>query len=118
EFQRLYCNRASHIDGHHHMHLCTNILLGNVIPRGEKMRRNFSFWPGEKSLAKRTWRNLSDKVLSLRYRSTDYFFCLSAVLQAERLDPVVQLARKALVELMVHPIRGHEYAWLMSDSCA
>ena len=56
EFARLYSKPPSHIDGHHHMHLCANFLLSNMIPAGTKMRRNFSFWPGEKSLLNRAYR--------------------------------------------------------------
>src|SRR5258708_26641691 len=46
EFSELYGAPPSHIDGHHHKHLCTNMLVGKVIPAGEKVRRNFTFWPG------------------------------------------------------------------------
>src|SRR6266550_503295 len=38
EFARLYSKPPSHIDGHHHMHLCANVLLSNVIPTGMKVR--------------------------------------------------------------------------------
>ena len=48
EFVRLYGRDPSHIDGHHHQHLCANILLGSVIPAGQKLRRGFFFWPGRK----------------------------------------------------------------------
>lgn len=118
EFGRLYGKNPSHIDGHQHLHLCANVLLGNVIPCGEKMRRNFSFWPGERSFVNRAWRCLSDRLLERRYRSTQYFFCLSKVLESGRLDRVLELARRAFVELMVHPVRRHEYGWLMSAECA
>ena len=49
EFERLFGKPPSYIDGHHHMHLCANLLLSKLIPAGMKIRRNFSFWPGEKS---------------------------------------------------------------------
>jgi predicted glycoside hydrolase/deacetylase ChbG (UPF0249 family) len=49
EFARLFGKRPSHIDGHHHMHLCANLLFSDMIPAGTKMRRNFSFWTGEKA---------------------------------------------------------------------
>ena len=34
EFMRLFEKLPSHIDGHHHMHLCANLLLGKSIPAG------------------------------------------------------------------------------------
>jgi hypothetical protein len=105
------------VDGHQHLHLCANVLFGSVIPRKCKVRRNLSFWPGEKSWLNRTCRRASDGVLTRRHGSTDYFFCLSRVLETDGLERVIRLARTALVELMAHPIRAHEYAWLMSARC-
>src|SRR4029077_15738727 len=32
EFVRLFGKPPSHIDGHHHMHLCANVLLSDIIP--------------------------------------------------------------------------------------
>src|ERR1043166_2509082 len=37
EFVRLYGKSPSHVDGHHHMHLCANMLFSKAIPRGTKM---------------------------------------------------------------------------------
>jgi predicted glycoside hydrolase/deacetylase ChbG (UPF0249 family) len=115
EFLRLYGRPPSHIDGHHHKHLCTNILLDGVIPAGERVRRNFSFWPGEKWVLNRSYRYLVDQWLARRYRLTDYFFGLSSCLQNDGLLRVVALATSATVEVMTHPSNPKEYAYLMSD---
>ena len=115
EFARLYGKPPSHIDGHHHMHLCANLLLSNLIPTGMKIRRNFSFWPGEKSWANRAYRTLVDRWLARRYRFTDYFFDLAECIQENKLDRVTALARSANVELMTHPIVPREADYLMSD---
>ena len=61
EFVRLFGKHPSHIDGHHHMHLCAHVLLGNMIPAGTKLRRNFSSWPLEKSCLNRAYRALVDR---------------------------------------------------------
>jgi Uncharacterized protein conserved in bacteria len=114
-FVRLFGKPPSHIDGHHHRHLCANILLSNVIPRGTKMRRNFSFWPGEKSLLNRAYRALVDRWLSRRYQLPDYFFDLSQSIREKKLDRLVTLARSSKVELMTHPAIQMEEAYLMSD---
>ena len=42
EFRRLYRREPSHVDGHRHMHLCSNMLVAGVIPRGQRVRRSFS----------------------------------------------------------------------------
>jgi hypothetical protein len=104
----------SHVDGHQHRHLCANILIDDVIPRGTKVRRNFSFWPGEKSVVNRGYRGLMDMCLGRRYRLTDYFFSLGQCLKTGRLIRVVTAAQSADVELMTHPARSEERDWLLS----
>jgi predicted glycoside hydrolase/deacetylase ChbG (UPF0249 family) len=115
EFARLFEKSPSHIDGHHHMHLCANLLFRNTFPAGTKLRRNFSFWPGEKSLSNRTYRRLVDRWLARRYRLADYFFDLTQCIQGKKLDRVVALAKSSNVELMTHPTMNGEGEYLMSD---
>jgi len=115
EFARLFGKLPSHIDGHHHMHLCANVLLSKAIPAGIKVRRNFSFWPGEKSWLNRTYRALVDRWLARRYRLTDYFFDLTQCIQEKKLDRVTALAKSNNVEIMTHPIAQAETEYLMSD---
>jgi hypothetical protein len=85
------------------MHLCSNLLLSNMIPAGTKLRRDFSFWPGEKSMLNRTYRLLVDRWLACRHRLTDYFFDLTLCIQGKKLDRVAALAKSSNVELMTHP---------------
>jgi len=115
EFQRLYGKAPSHIDGHQHKHLCANMLVDRVIGKGQKVRRNFSFWPGEKSLLNRTYRRLVDQWLARTYRLVDYFFSLEQCLKSKRLGRVAELARIANVELMTHPEKTPEYNFLMGE---
>ena len=104
EFLRLYQKLPSHIDGHHHMHLCANLLLSNLVPTGMRVRRNFSFWPGEKNWFNRAYRSLVDRWLARRYRLTDYFFDLTQSIREKKMDRVMALAEFTEVELMTHPI--------------
>jgi len=105
EFVRLFDRPPSHIDGHHHMHLCANVLLSNIIPAGTKMRPNFSFWPGEKSWLNRTYRRLIDRRLARRFQLPDYFFDLTQCVQENKLDRVAALA---------HPVVQSESEFLIS----
>src|SRR5215831_8855740 len=118
EFKRLYGRQPSHLDGHQHLHLATNMLLQRVLPKGTKVRRSFSFRHGEKGFVNRWYRSVVDRSLIRRHRVTDYFFSLSDHLAPERLERVISLAKEADVELMVHPQRSSEYAFLMSDAYA
>lgn len=118
EFHRLYGRSPSHLDGHRHMHLCANMLWDGIIPPGQKVRRSFSFWPGEKSSLNRAYRRWVDGRLGRRHITTDYFFSLEQCLSESRLGRVWDLAKTASVELMTHPEKAAEGKWLMSDACA
>lgn len=116
EFARLFDGAVpSHVDGHHHMHLCSNLLFSGLIPTNTRMRRSFSFWTGEKSWINRFYRSNVDRWLSRRYRLTEFFFDLSQALQFQRLDRALTLARNATVELMTHPVLAAESDFLLSE---
>lgn len=115
EFKRLYGGAPSHIDGHHHKHLCANMVLDNILPEGMKVRRNFSFAPGQKSWLNRFYRSAIDRRLARRCRLTRYFFSLEEALTHHRLPHICQLALLHDVEVETHPVKPDEYRWLMSD---
>ncbi len=118
EYLRLYGKPPTHFDGHQHMHLCTNMLVAAPIPRGCRMRRGFSFASGQKGLVNRGYRAVVARWLRSRYRATDYFFALSQNLAADRLARVCDLAGRANVELMTHPVVPDEQSYLNSESYA
>jgi predicted glycoside hydrolase/deacetylase ChbG (UPF0249 family) len=113
EFERLYQKTPSHIDGHHHMHLCCNMVFSSLLPAGTKIRRNFSFWPGEKSALNRAYRALVDRWLSRRHRMTDYFFDLGQCMRENKFNRVATLAKAKSLELMTHPVLTEETDFLM-----
>lgn len=113
EFCRLYGAPPERIDGHHHMHLCANVLWGGLLPHGTMARRNFSFQPGEKSLWNRLYRQMTDHKLAQHHRITDYFFSLEPVEPPSRLQRVFALACKHDVEVETHPIKDDEYRFLV-----
>lgn len=115
EFSRLYGASPARIDGHHHMHLCANVLLGKLLPAGTIVRRNFSFQPGEKSLYNRLYRQVVDSKLARRHRLTDYFFSLAPLDPPGRLQRIFSLARQSVVEVETHPVNADEYRFLMGD---
>ena len=112
EYRRLYGRLPERIDGHHHMHLCANVLFGKLLPAGTIVRRNFSFQPGEKSLYNRLYRKAVDRMLARRHRLTDFFFSLPPLQPAERLQRMFSLARQSVVELETHPVNPDEYRFL------
>lgn len=111
EFSRLYGAEPDRIDGHHHAHLCMNVLLCGLLPAGTIVRRNFSFRPGEKSLGNRLYRKVVDRMLARRHRLTDFFFSLEPI-DPGRLERIGSLAREYVVELETHPVSPEEYLLL------
>jgi hypothetical protein len=113
EFHRLYRAPAERIDGHHHMHLCANVLFPRLLPAGTLVRRNFFFRPGEKNLGNRLYRRFVDGLLARRHRMVDFFFSLSPLAPPERLQRIFALARDFLVEVETHPVVPEEHRFLV-----
>jgi len=113
EYERLYGRMPERIDGHHHMHLCANVLFGGLLPPGTVVRRNFSFQAGEKSRWNRYYRGMIDRNLSRRYRLVDFLFSLAPLEPSDRLQRILAVARNRSVELETHPVNSAEYEFLM-----
>lgn len=118
EYARLYGAPPSRIDGHHHMHLCANVLAQGLLPQGVVVRRNFSFTISEKGLWNRLYRRWVDSWLERRHRLTDYFFSLGPIEPANRLERIFSLAQKHVVEIESHPINQEEYHFLTQGGIA
>jgi len=112
EFQRLYGRQPDRIDGHHHMHLCSNVLLGRLLPPGTVARRNFSFQRREKGLLNRLYRRTTDRILARRHPLSDFFFSLSPLEPPARLQRIFSLAHHFVVEVETHPVSAEEFRFL------
>ena len=113
EFRRLFGADPVRFDGHHHMHLCANMLAQRLLPAGSLVRRNFSLAPGERSRVNRLYRRLVDRWLARRHRLVDFFFSLAPVAAPNRLSRIIALAREHVVEVEVHPVEPEEYRFLV-----
>jgi chitin disaccharide deacetylase len=114
EFVRLYGYTPSHIDGHKHMHLCSNMLIDTIISPGFKVRKSFTFQGDEKDMFNRAYRYVLNKWLGHRYITTDFFFALSPARLYNKLPEIFNLATSTDVELMAHPELQDEHEFLMS----
>ena len=112
EFERLYGAAPERIDGHHHLHLCANVLLARLLPPGTIVRRNFHFEPGEKSLVNRFYRKAVDARLARRHRLVDFLFPLAPLEPRGRLERLRSLAQKFVVEVETHPVNADEWLFL------
>jgi len=115
EFCRIYGTEPRRVDGHHHMHLCTNVLAQKLLPAGITVRRSFSFAQGEKQFLNRAYRRVVNRQLARRHRITDFFFSLPPLDPPERLRKIFSLAKTFTVEVETHPVDLKEHAFLLSD---
>jgi chitin disaccharide deacetylase len=113
EYERLYGDPANRMDGHHHMHLCLNVFLQNLLPKNIIVRRNFTFLEGEIGHLNRYLRGWQDRMLARRHRITDFFCKTDPLYPLRRFDKFLELARHFNVEVETHPINGEEYRFLM-----
>lgn len=111
EFSRLYGVAPRRLDGHHHMHLCANVLLGRLLPKGTVSRRSYTFGRGEKSWPSRFYRYSVNRALARRHCTTDFFFSLLP-LEPERMRRIISLAHRYVVEVETHPVNAEEYQFL------
>jgi predicted glycoside hydrolase/deacetylase ChbG (UPF0249 family) len=112
EYRRIYGSDPDRLDGHHHMHLCANVVYQRLLPAGTLIRRNFSFQSGEKGLFNRVYRGFLDRQLQRRHNMVDYFFSLAPLEPSNRLQRVFSLARQFTIELETHPVNPQEYQFL------
>lgn len=112
EFERRFGTKPGRLDGHHHMHLCANVLFGRLMPATTTVRRNFSFRPDEKSRINRLYRGVIDRVLAKRHQLTDFFFSLPPLEPQSRIGGIFSIARRSIVEVETHPVNPEEYGFL------
>lgn len=112
EFCRLYGAEPTRLDGHHHMHLCSNVLFKGLLPPGTLVRRHFSYESGEKIVRNCLFRKFTDVLLARRHRLVDFFFSLPPLEPPSRLQQIFALARQFAVEVETHPLNPEEYRFL------
>lgn len=112
EFQRLYGIEPDRVDGHHHMHLCANVVRQQLMPPGTQVRRNFTFQRNEKGYFNRLNRRRVDRSLARRHRLYDYLFSLLPLTPSTRLQRIFSLSQHYEVEVITHPVNAEEYTYL------
>lgn len=115
EFVRLYGRYPDYYNGHHHMHLCANVLASKMIPKGARVRRTFRFDQGERYPFNRLYRHILNIFVSRRFISTDCFFSIAPVTNQERLQNIFKHAARYTIEIEVHPENEEEIQFLLSD---
>lgn len=118
EYCRLYKKDVTRIDGHNHMHLCSNVIWTYLIPKGTFVRRNYCFIKKEKGFFNKNYRTIVDLMLKKRYRCTDYFFNIQQIVNTfqenDSIDTLKAILKNSLSEILVHPGQEIDYGIINS----
>jgi chitin disaccharide deacetylase len=111
EHERLYGMLPRRIDGHHHMHLAANVLLGRLLPLDTILRPHFSREPGEKRIRNSIFRYYAKLMVERSYRTVDCLFALPP-LEPKRLQDIFSRSREITIEVETHPTNPIEFEFL------
>ena len=119
EFYNLFKKEPAHINGHHHMHLCTNMLMHKIIPGNKYVRTTFTFKRRQRNAMNRLYRKFISLYVERNYISTNNFYSLKAIIddyhnRADRLHEIIYLSKNHSIEISVHPEKFDEFRYLMS----
>lgn len=115
-FRGHYGAEPTHIDSHHHVHVCPDVFLSSALERGLCVRQTLSPPP-----AARQWRlpwSLKHGLLARRFVTTTRFWRAaetSGGVGSVPIEVAVSYARENSVEVMVHPSFPDESRILRSD---
>jgi chitin disaccharide deacetylase len=117
EYERLYDAPPTHVDSHHHVHVCPDVFLSPALASGTKVRQTVSPRPGARGPAV-VARRLKHRLLARRFCTTDLFWGATETSGADGAVPIATAASQArsrAVEVMVHPSFPGELEVLLSD---
>ena len=120
EFHERYGGRPTHLDSHHHVHVCPDVFLSRALAPGTRVRQALSFAPGVrrrgvKGLARRA----KQALLARRFLTTDRFWCAGELSDGDGAVPIADAAACAAssaIEIMVHPSFASDLAVLCSEA--
>jgi predicted glycoside hydrolase/deacetylase ChbG (UPF0249 family) len=120
QFAELYKREPTHVDSHHHVHVCPDVFLSRALARGSRVRQTLSPPPSSARRDPRTLaRELKHRVLARRFVTTDRLWVakeLSPADGAVAIATAVAIACARTVEIMVHPSFEEELRVLRSES--
>jgi chitin disaccharide deacetylase len=103
EFLRLYGRAPSFVNGHHHSHLCMNVLAAGLVPNASRVRTPFTFKAGEKGRISILYRSFVARRLKRRFITPDSLYSIEPLQDTSRISRIAEEARDRDVELEVHP---------------
>lgn len=116
EFRRLYGREPTHVDSHHHVHVCPDVFLSSAMAPGLRVRQTLSPLPGARAGNPARW--LKHQILAWRFLTAARFWRAreTSGVGSVPIATAVEHARREAVEIMVHPSFPDEREALRSDA--
>lgn len=106
QFMELYEGKPTHIDSHHHVHVCPDVFLSGALESGLRVRQTISPLPSARRGPSTLARSAKHMLLARRFTTTSHFWAARELSPADGAIPIAiaaVLARAQPVEIMVHP---------------
>jgi chitin disaccharide deacetylase len=119
QFRDLYEREPTHIDSHHHVHVCPDVFLSRALARGSRVRQTLSPPPSAPRDPRMLARQVKHRMLARRFVTTSHLWVareLSPADGAVSIATAVACAQARPVELMVHPSFEGELRVLRSEA--
>jgi len=118
-FVELYGVEPTHLDSHHHVHVCPDVFLSSALERGLRVRQTLSPLPVERRDPRMLARRAKHRLLARRFTTTSWFWTARELSPADGAVPIATAAALACeqpVEIMVHPSFDEEQRVLRSEA--
>jgi predicted glycoside hydrolase/deacetylase ChbG (UPF0249 family) len=124
EFHERYEREPTHVDSHHHVHVCPDVFLSPALCPGTRVRQALSYAPGvsprgAKGLAKSLARRAKQELLARRFLTTARFWYAGELSDGDGAVPIADAAACAAtraIEIMVHPSFASDLEVLRSEA--
>ena len=120
-YRECYGAEPTHVDSHHHVHVCLDVLFSKALESGTRVRQTLSPAPSTARDLASVGRRAKHELLARRFVTTTHFWRARELVGGYGAVPIAQaaaLARERSVEVMVHPSLRNELealragAWL------
>jgi len=116
-FLDLYGKKPTHLDGHHHLHTCPNVLFSRKLEPGIKLRNTITYSKGQKSAFSGFVRSVFKRTIAHKYVTTVYLIQLGEwQLDDVALTIATARSKRAHIEVAVHPFVAQQRKTLLSDA--
>jgi predicted glycoside hydrolase/deacetylase ChbG (UPF0249 family) len=104
QFRLLYGCEPTHLDSHHHVHVCPDVFLSAALPAGVRVRQTLSPLPGDRG-PNVLPRHLKHALLARRFLTTERFWVARELVRDGGIPiaEAAQMSNVRTVEIMVHP---------------